>query len=56
MLLRTTREKPSACGERLHVDGVAGAGDRAGAERQRIRFRAHGGRADRDRAAARRRD
>ena len=36
MLLATTRLKPSVRGERLHVDRVAGAGDRARAERQRV--------------------
>ena len=38
MLLETTRENPSVRASRLGVDGVAGAGNRARAERQRIGF------------------
>ena len=42
MLLATTREKPRSRGERVDVDGVARAGDRARAERQRVGLVARG--------------
>ncbi len=42
MLLATTREKPRSRGQRLDVDGVAGARNRAGSERQRVGFRRGG--------------
>ena len=38
MLLATTREKPRRGGERARVDGVARAGDRAAAQRERVGF------------------
>ena len=36
MLLRTTREKPSARGQARRIDRIAGAGNRARAERERV--------------------
>ena len=48
----TTREKPSVAGEPADVDRVAGAGDRAGAERQLVDLRQHRVEAARDRAGA----
>ena len=52
MLLGTTREKPSARARRVGVDGVARAGDRARAERQRVGFVAPRPQAARSRGAA----
>ena len=46
------REEAEIGGERLDVDGVARAGNRAGAERQRVGFLARAAPADRSRAAA----
>ena len=55
MLLATMREKPRSRASASTSIGVAGAGDRAGAERQRVGFVARRRRAARSRAAAARR-
>ena len=52
MLLATMREKPRSRGERVDVDGVARAGNRAGAERQRVALRRAPPPAARDRACS----